>query len=220
MANHDGNGKTPQRIAEMRSEPRYDGGLVASFTYTPIEGGVRVVECKVESLSASAMVITAGLHGGVGEHLWVELEGFGLVRCEIEEVRDDGFRCCNIINDAARKRLNTWVLWMRRHGGRIGGDRRVQMRTRPRDARTTVTLASGAVLPALLSDVSRSGAAVELEGMVAVGDAVVVGKVPSQVVRLFDGGFSVAFDVLLDAADADRLVAGYEVARTPVSRTA
>src|SRR5436190_24311402 len=95
-----------QRMVERRSELRYDGGLAASFTYTPrTGGGVRAVRCRVESLAPSAMVVTAPLHGDVGEHLWVELDGFGLVRCEIDELREGGFVCVNLINEDARRRL-------------------------------------------------------------------------------------------------------------------
>jgi len=204
-----------QRLPERRSEVRYDGGLLASFTYTPRAGGVRAVHCTVVSLAPSAMVIAAPVHGDVGEHLWVELEGFGLIRCEIESVREDGFVCFNLLNDEARKRLTTWVAWLRRHGGRISGDSRDFMRTRPRDARTTVTFADGMTADAMLSDISRSGAAVLADRTATPGDAIAVGRVPAHVVRVFEGGFAVAFDEALDAADADRLIAGYEVVLTP-----
>lgn len=211
--------RSSQRMIERRSEVRYDGGLAASFTYTPrTGGGVQAVRCQVESLSPSAMVITAPVHGDVGEHLWVELEGFGLVRCEIEESREGGFVCFNLMNDDARRRLGTWVSWLRRRRGRIAGDQREHMRARPVDARTTITLASGDSVSAQLSDVSRSGAAVNLEWPVEIGDAVSIGRVPAHVVRTVPGGFAVAFDLLLDAADADRLVAGYEVVLMPTSK--
>lgn len=219
MASSFDNERSSQRIVERRSEVRYDGGLAASFTYTPREGGgVRAVRCQVESLSPSAMVISATVHGDVGEHLWVELDGFGLVRCEIDEVREGGFVCFNLINEEARRRLATWVSWMRRRRGRVAGDQREHIRARPVDARTTITLTSGETLTAQLSDVSRSGAAVKADCVVAPGDAVSVGRVPAHVVRLQDSGFAVAFDLLLDAADADRLVAGYEVVLVPTSK--
>ncbi|MDB5542373.1 MAG: PilZ protein [Devosia sp.] len=204
--------RSTQRIRERRSELRYDGGLAASFTHTPREGtGVRVVRCRVESLSPSAMVISAPIHGDVGEHMWVELDGFGPVRCEIEQVRDDGFVCFTLINDEARRRLGIWVSWLRRRGGRLAGDQREHMRARPVDTRTTITLTTGETLTAHLSNVSRSGAAVSTDCTVAIGDAVSVGKVPAHVVRMSETGFAVAFDFVLEAADADRLVAGYEV---------
>ena len=205
----------PQRAADRRGELRYEGMLVATFTHTMPNGGVRAVQCEVTSLSASAMVIRSALHGQSGEHIWVELETFGLVRCEIEAIREDGFVCSNLIRDDARRRLGAWVSLLRRRGGRLVGDHRQHMRTRPRDARTAVTFVDGATFPANLSDVSRSGAAIASDRLVTVGEAVSVGRVPAHIVRIFDGGFAVAFDLVLEAADADRLVAGYEVAILP-----
>lgn len=219
MASSFDSDRSSQRLVERRSELRYDGGLSATFTYTPRDGGgVRAVKCKVESLSASAMAISAQLHGDVGEHLWIELDGFGLVRCEIDEVREGGFICFNLINEDARRRLGTWVSWLRRRGGRVAGDQREHIRARPLDARTTITLVSGETISAQLSDVSRSGAAVHGACPVEIGDAVSIGRVPAHVVRVSDTGFAVAFDLVLDAADADRMVAGYEIVLTPTSK--
>jgi hypothetical protein len=208
-----------QRAADRRVELRYDGGLPATFTYTPKSGGgVRAVACTVVSLSASAMVIVAPLQGVVGEHLWVELDGFGLVRCEIEQVRDDGFVCINLLKEDAARRLAIWVSWLRRRGGRVAGDQREFMRLRPRDARTTIMFPDGSATDVLLTDVSRSGAAVACNRPVEVGDELQIGRVPAQVVRIVEGGFAVAFRQVLDAADADRLVAGYEVVVNPSSK--
>lgn len=73
-----------QRATDRRAEGRYEGSLVATFTHTLHNGSVRAVPCEVTSLSASALVIRSSEHGQPGEHIWVELDGFGLVRCEIE----------------------------------------------------------------------------------------------------------------------------------------
>jgi hypothetical protein len=207
-----------QRLADRRTETRYDGGLPATFTYTPRQGGVRVVTCEVSSVSASGMVIVSELHGEPGEHIWVDLEGFGLVRCEVERLREDGFVCTNLIRDDARKRLGAWVSLLRRRGGRKEGDHRRHMRARPRDTRTTLTFTDGTVIDAKLMDVSRAGAAVYSDHFVDVGEPISVGRVPAHVARIFEGGFAVAFEIVLEAADADRLVAGYEVYIPPTKK--
>ena len=204
-----------QRVADRRAEMRYDGGLAGTFTYTPRGGGVRVAACQVMSLSASAMVMRSDVQGQQGVHIWVELDGFGPIRCEIDSVRADGFVCFTLLRDDARKRLEAWVSLLRRRGGRLDGDHRQFMRTSPRDARTTVTFADGATIDARLENVSRTGAAVSSDHPAAPGEAVSVGRVPAHVVRVFDGGFAVAFEIVLEAADADRLVAGYEVVIPP-----
>lgn len=204
---------------DRRAEIRFDGSIPATFSHTPrTGGGARAVGCTVVSLSASAIVIATPVQASVGEQIWVELEGFGVIRCEIEEVRPDSIFCHNLIKEDARRRLAIWVSWLRRRGGRVAGDQREFMRLRPRDSRTTMTFADGSAADVLLSDVSRSGAAVASTRVVSVGDAVQIGRVPAHVVRAVDGGFAVAFDQVLEAADADRLVAGYEVVLNPSSK--
>jgi hypothetical protein len=207
-----------QRLAERRAEPRYEGHLAATFTHARVGGDVSVVACHVVSLSTSAMVIGADVQADAGEHIWVDIDGFGIVRCEVEQVREGGFICFNLMREDARKRLGSWVALLRRRGGRVDGDHRQFMRTRPRDARTTLTFVTGEAVDARLADVSRSGAAVHCVQTASVGEAVSVGRVPAHVVRPFDGGFAVSFDFVLEAADADRLVAGYEIILKPLKQ--
>lgn len=218
MASSFGEERGAQRAPDRRSEIRYDGPLAASFTYTPRGGSVRAASCTIVSLSPSAMVVTASVHGQPGEHLWVEVEGFGLIRCEIEQVREDGFVCAHLLNIEARRKLATWVSWLRRRGGRPAGDQRAYMRARPRDARTTIVFADGEAIEALVSDISRSGAAVSCDRVGVIGEEVQIGRVPAHVARVMAGGFAVSFDEVLEAADADRLVAGYEVSVKPSSK--
>lgn len=214
-----GEEREPQRAADRRAEIRYDGNIAATFSYTPrTGGGPRAVPCQVTSLSPSAMMLLIDVPATVGEQAWVELEGFGVIRCEIDEVRADGFMCQTLLKEEARRRLAIWVGWLRRRGGRVAGDQRAFMRLRPRDSRTTVIFGDGSGADVLLSDVSRSGAAVATDRAVEIGESVLVGRVPAHVVRTVAGGFAVAFDQVLEAADADRLVAGYEVVVNPSSK--
>ena len=64
---------------------------------------------------------------------------------------------------------------------------------------------------AMLRDVSRSGAALRSDRSLDQGMALTVGRVPATVSRNFEGGLAVAFDRVLEAEEADRLVAGFEV---------
>lgn len=163
------------------------------------------------------MVVVAPVVGDVGQHLWVEVPGFGLVRCEIDDIREDGFVCRNLIADEAQKRLTVWVSWLRRRGGRSVGDQRRFARTRPRDGRTTLTV-GGEVMPALLQDISRSGAAVISGYPVAMGQAVMVGTIGAIVVRTTEDGFAIAFDRVLEADEPDRLLSGYEAFDLPATK--
>lgn len=60
-----------------------------------------------------------------------------------------------------------------------------------------VSLSSGVSVVGRIRDLSRSGAAVEADVAVAVGDRVVLGATRGQVARTLDGGFAVQFVRLL-----------------------
>jgi len=212
-------GASALKAENRRSEQRFESGLRASFTM-PEAYGVRVVPCIIASLSASAMRIATDEAPGLGQSIWVDVEGFGPVRASIEMVRHDGFICHNLLNEAARKRLATWVAWLVRRNGRMDRDKRTFMRTRPHDSRTTVAFEDGEMIAVSLKDISRSGAAVMSSHSALPGTPVMVGRVPGKVTRTFDGGFAVEFDHVLAAAEADKLVSGYQVKALPLSSTA
>ena len=211
-------GTSSLKAVERRAEARFEGGLKASFTLSEA-GNVRVVPCTIESLSPSAMRIGTDEAVGLGQAVWVDVEGFGPVRASIETVRHDGFICHNMLNEAARRRLGTWAAWLARRNGRMEADKRVFMRSRPRDSRTTVAFDDGEMVAAVLKDVSRSGAAVLSDHTAMPGASVMVGRVLGRVTRTFAGGFAVEFERVLEAAEADRLVSGYQLKMLPVTST-
>lgn len=211
-------GASALKAVERRSEARFEGGLKSSFTLSEA-GSVRVVPCTIESLSASAMRIGTDEAVGLGQSVWVDVEGFGPVRVSIETVRHDGFICHNLLNEAARKRLGTWVAWLARRRGRIERDKRVFMRSKPRDSRTTVAFEDGEMVAVVLKDISRSGAAVLSDHTAMPGASVMVGRVLGRVSRAFTGGFAVEFERVLEAAEADHLVSGYQIKARPLTNT-
>src|SRR5690606_6770314 len=126
----------------------------------------------------------------------------------------------NLLNEPARKRLGTWVAWLVRRNGRQERGKRVFMRSRPLDSRTTIAFEDGEMVAVVLRDISRSGAAVMSTYTAMPGTPVMVGRVASHVTRTFTGGFAVEFDRVLEAAEADRLVSGYQIKALPLSSTA
>ena len=204
------NGASALKALERRSEVRFEGGLKAGFTVPDVRG-VRVVPCTIVSLSASAMRIGSDEVAGLGQATWVDIDGFGPVRASVETVRHDGFICQNLLNEPARKRLGIWVAWMARSHGRQERDKRVFMRSRPYDSRTTLAFEDGEMVAVMLKDVSQSGAAVMSEFTAAPGTPVMVGRVAGRVSRAFAGGFAVEFDRVLEAVEADRLVSGFQI---------
>lgn len=158
------------------------------------------------------MVVTAPVSAHEGESVLIDITGYGIVRAAVSRLRDDGFICSVMLGDGQRSKLATWIAWLRRHAGRVAGDKRGFIRTRPRDPRTTVTLADGTMLRALITDLSRSGAALSADMLPEPGAAITVGQVPARVVRTLEVGFAVEFDRVLEAVEADTMVSGFEPA--------
>lgn len=210
-----------KRAVERREDVRYEGGLDGSFSLSGgrSDGGVRVFACRITSISANGMVVTAPVNAHEGESVLIDINGYGLIRSTVSRLRDDGFVCSVMLTDGQRSKLATWISWLRRHAGRVAGDKRGHIRTRPHDPRTTVTLADGTMLRALITDLSRSGAALSADVLPEPGAEIVVGQVPARVVRLLDVGFAVAFERVLEAVEADTMVSGFEPA-PQVSRMA
>ena len=204
------------RAPERRSETRFEGTIDASFTL-PDPAGVRVVACHIVSLSASGLRIDSNEAVGLGQTVWVDIDGFGPIRASIETVRHDGFICQNLLNEPARRRLGVWVAWLARRNGRVERDKRMFMRSRPHDSRTTLAFEDGEMIAVELKDVSRSGAAVMSDFATIAGTPVMVGQVLGRVSRVFAGGFAVEFDRVLEGSDADRLVSGYQIKALPLS---
>lgn len=210
------NGVSALKALERRSEARFEGGLTASFTISD-SSGVRVFTCTIVSISASAMRVETDEAVALGQAIWIDVEGFGPVRASVETVRHDGFLCHTLLNEPARKRLGTWVAWLARRNARGERDKRVFMRSRPYDSRTTVAFEDGEMVAVLLRDVSRSGAAVISEHPALPGTPVMIGQVLGRVSRTFSGGFAVEFERVIEGADADRLVSGYQVKALPLT---
>lgn len=203
-----------QRAIERRDDVRYEGGLDGSFSLSGgrADGGVRVFACRITSISTNGMVVTAPVNTHEGENVLTDITGYGLVRGEVQGLREDGFVCRVLLADGQRSKLATWINWLRRHAGRIDGDKRGFIRTRPRDPRTTIALADGTVLRALITDLSRSGAALSADIVLPPGTPLLVGQVPANVVRPLEVGFAVAFERVLEAIEADTMVSGFEPA--------
>jgi hypothetical protein len=204
------------KSVDRRNERRFEGGLSSNFTMS--DGlSVRVIPCKIESLSASAMRIVTDEVVPLMQPVWIDLEGFGPIRATVEAVREDGFICQNVLNEPARRRLNVWVAWLTRVRRGVDADKRSFLRTRPHDSRTTVAFEDGQVIAVRLQNISRSGAAVLSDHVALPGTPVMVGRVPGKVVRTFTGGFAVSFDRVLETTETDWLVSGYQVKALPLT---
>lgn len=127
-----------QRAVERRDDVRYEGGLDGSVPLSGgrADGGVRMFACRITSISASGMVMTVPVGMREDESVLIDFTGCRLARNEVNRRREDGFICSVRMTDGYRSKLATWIHRSRRHAGRIDGDKRGFIRTRPRDPQT------------------------------------------------------------------------------------
>jgi hypothetical protein len=74
-----------------------------------------------------------------------------------------------------------------------GAPQRGNIRFKPKNANTNVTLRDGCRYSAILIDLSPSGAAIAIEAQAPVGAKVRVGRTEARVIRTFKNGFAVEF---------------------------
>ena len=85
-----------------------------------------------------------------------------------------------------------------------GAPQCANIRFRPKNTNTTVTLRDGCRYPAILIDLSPAGASMAIEARAPVGAKVKVGRTEARVVRTFKNGFAVEFQQSLpNAYDRD-----------------
>jgi hypothetical protein len=201
---------TRDRDTDVRFVGSINGRYTLSSRRRREAGGpaqVEVFACRVMSISALNVAVTAPVSGAVRERLTAHIDGIGLIAGNVARLIPDGFVFDVDATADERTALAARIGWLKRKRFNAEEDRREHRRFLPRDARSIVTLADGRVLKCVLIDVSRSGAAVSADLVPVVGDRVVVGSLPARVIRPLKVGFAVQFDEIQVADQVERLLA-------------
>ncbi len=180
---------------DRRLDIRYVGAINGCYTLAGhrSDEGVEVFACRVQSISPSAVAVTAPVKGAVGATLTAKLEGLGIFRGHVVRPLQDGFVFEITATETERLALARQIDWLKRHRVKAAPDKRQYRRVQPRDPRSTVTL-DGKTMRCHLIDLSRSGAAVSADCSPAVGSPIVLGGLSGKVIRSLKVGFAVAFD--------------------------
>lgn len=157
--------------------------------------GVNILACRLRAISPTGFTAAAPVIGAVGEEVSASFAPFGTLHGHILRHVADGFAVeldgGADVADALADRIEAF-----RHRTWHGmADRRAAKRFMPAEPRSVLILEHGTVLPCLIVDYSASSAAVSADIHPPVGASVTVGQVPARVVRQFDVGFAVHFEV-------------------------
>jgi hypothetical protein len=163
----------------------------------------REYPCQTVDISPGGLAVLGPVAGNLGERVVIYLDQLGRVEGTVVRQFPNGFAIAFSATVRKRDKLASQLTWLaNRQILGLPEDRRHD-RIQPRNGRTVITLDTGQQFVGRLIDVSTSGAGVSGEFKIAMGQRIVVGKMPAKVVRVFEGGVAVEFGRVLTALEID-----------------
>jgi hypothetical protein len=154
----------------------------------------REFPCQVINMSPGGLAMLAPGIGNVGERVVAYLDHIGRVEGKITRLLDNGFAMTVGATPRKRDKLAAQLTWLaNRDILNLPEDRRHD-RIAPRNPMGVLKMENGSQMPCRILDLSLSGAAVAAEVRPAVGTQVMLGRVPSRVVRHIENGFALEFN--------------------------
>jgi hypothetical protein len=191
--------RTVSKARELRRHQRVTVELMGRYMLE----SRREFPCQTINISPGGAALVAPVPGIIGERVVAYLDQLGRVEGKIVRLLPNGFAITFSATVRKRDKLAAQLTWLaNRQILGIPEDRRHD-RVQPRNPRTVITLDSGQQAIGRLLDVSTSGAGVSTELKLAMGQRIVVGRLPAKIVRLFDGGVAVEFGRILTEAEID-----------------
>jgi hypothetical protein len=154
----------------------------------------REFPCQVINMSPGGLAMLAPGIGNVGERVVAYLDHIGRVEGKITRLLDNGFAMTVGATPRKRDKLAAQLTWLaNRDILNLPEDRRHD-RIAPRNPMGVLRMENGGQMPCRILDLSLSGAAVAAEIRPAVGTQIMLGRVPSRVVRHIENGFALEFN--------------------------
>lgn len=161
--------------------------------------------CTVVDMSPGDLALRAAKSGEPGERVIAYLDHIGRVEGIISRTSSDGFAMTVIASDHKRDKIAAQLTWLaNKHELDLPEDRRHE-RVTPRNPRSVLALPDGRQYPCRISDLSLSGAAIEIDVRPAIGVQVSLGTMRGEVVRHFNDGIAVEFAVIQQAETLESL---------------
>ena len=182
-----------QKPVERRRHQRVEISLLGRYMLED----KREYPCVTTDMSPGGLACVAPVRGAVGERVVVYLVQIGRVEGTIARHTDHGFALALNMPYVKREKIANQLTWLVNHD--ILGlpeDRRYE-RIVPLRPHTILVMNGESEHVVKLIDVSIAGAAVGTALKPHIDAKVVLGQTHGKVVRLFEGGFAVAFDKML-----------------------
>ncbi|MEM8878485.1 MAG: PilZ domain-containing protein [Pseudomonadota bacterium] len=167
--------------------------------------------CRIVDISPGGARLASGVSGNLGDRVVAYIDQIGRIEGRITRQFSDGLAMS--INAGLRKRekLAAQLTWLANRSVLGLPEDRRHDRHQPVNPNTDVLRNDGTRHPAIIVDLSRSGAAVKCAAPLEIGEPVTVGEHRGIVVRLFDNGFAVEFSQMLDAVSGVPADAGLTI---------
>jgi PilZ domain len=191
--------KPLQKPLERRRHQRVAIALVGRYMLED----KREFSCQTTDMSPGGVALVAPVRGQIGERVVAYLEQIGRIEGKIARHTERGFALQLNLPFVKREKIANQLTWLiNRDALGMPEDRRHE-RIVPHLRHAILKIEGDREHVVKLIDVSMSGAAVSTPAKPAVGTRVVLGKTSGHVVRIFEGGFAVAFDEMITAENFD-----------------
>src|SRR3954463_12142989 len=153
----------------------------------------REFPCQVINMSPGGLALLAPGIGNVGDRVVAYLDHIGRVEGKITRIIDNGFAMTVGATPRKRDKLAAQLTWLaNRDILNLPEDRRHD-RIVPRNPIAILTLEDGIQMSGRIIDLSLSGAAIAAEKRPPVNTQLMLGRIPSRVVRHLEEGFALEF---------------------------
>lgn len=187
------NPKPLQKPVERRRYQRVEISLLGRYMLED----KREFPCVTTDMSPGGLACIAPMRGGVGERVIVYLDQIGRVEGKIVRQTDCGFALALNLPYVKREKIANQLTWLVNRDILGLPEHRHYERIVPLRQHSILLMNGNSEHVVKLIDVSVSGAAISTPLRPHIGTKVVLGQTPGSVIRIFDGGFAVAFDKML-----------------------
>lgn len=192
MLTHDLALETPRRAMHVFEENRFQSVRVSVLGRYMLADR-REFPCQVIEMSPGDAMVIAPVSGHPGEKIIIYLDHLGRVEGTITELIEGGFRMDLISSARKRDKMAAQLTWLANKDLlNLPEDRRHE-RVVPDMRHSSILLEDGRRYNCKITDISLSGAAVEIDVRPALGTPITLGRMRARVVRHFPDGIAVEF---------------------------
>lgn len=193
MLTHDLALETPRQAVRHASEESRFQSVRVSVLGRYMLADRREFPCQIIEMSPGDARVIAPVSGHRGEKIIIYLDHLGRVEGTITELIDGGFEMDLISSPRRRDKLAAQLTWLANKDLlNLPEDRRHE-RVVPDMRHSSILLEDGRRYNCKITDISLSGAAVEIDVRPALGTPVTLGRMRARVVRHFPDGIAVEF---------------------------